>query len=269
MIPKVILFDLDDTLIYEVATDSAVIVNVIRRLVPAARGNSPELLVEAVHSAARTRWQESPASAWGRSIGTSSIEGLYGDYSGDDPHLAEIRRYLQETNYRERVWREALHALDVPTTTVLAQLVAAAFAAERPRRHEPIPDAREILERLGRECRLVLLTNGAPGIQRAKLAGSGFAPHFEAIVVSGEFGVGKPDPAIFEHALKLAGVAADETVMIGNSFANDVIGAQNAGIKAVWFNLDHEPIPATAHPWRTITTLSEIAPLLGSAARAP
>src|SRR4051812_46390818 len=101
----------------------------------------------------------------------------------------------------------------------------------------------------------MLLTNGAPRLQRWKLAGSGFAEAFEAVIVSGEFGVGKPDRSIFDHALTLARVSAEEVVMIGNSLANDVIGAQHVGINAIWVNLDGEATPPTVQPWRTVRTL--------------
>ena len=61
MIPTVIFFDLDDTLIYEETTNSSVIVNVIRRLLAAASDVPDARLFNTVHAAARSLWQESPS----------------------------------------------------------------------------------------------------------------------------------------------------------------------------------------------------------------
>ena len=60
------------------------------------------------------------------------------------------------------------------------------------------------------------------------------------ISVSSEVGVAKPDPAIFHLALRLAGCAAHDAVMVGDHPINDIAGAQAAGIEAVmvrnrWF----------------------------------
>ncbi len=58
---------------------------------------------------------------------------------------------------------------------------------------------------------MALITNGAACLQRDKLAASGLAHHFDAIVVSGDLGIGKPDASVFRHALALLG--ADHGVM--------------------------------------------------------
>jgi putative hydrolase of the HAD superfamily len=56
-------------------------------------------------------------------------------------------------------------------------------------------------------------------------------------------GVSKPDPEIFRIALARTGVDAAASVMVGDSWANDVAGAHRAGIRAVWFNPERTPKP--------------------------
>ena len=51
---------------------------------------------------------------------------------------------------------------------------------------------------------VALVTNGPPDIQRLKIEQAGVGAYFTAVVISGELGIGKPDPAIFGHALELA-----------------------------------------------------------------
>jgi len=258
--PRVIFFDLDDTLIYEVALDKAIMVEVVGRLVP--RLTVPTAtLSHSVRTAARALWERSGEIDYCRRINTSAVEGLYGDYAGDDPHLGALRAFIQTSRYRERVWTEALRSLGIDDP-ILGLALAGAYAEERWSRHVRFPDALPAVERLARAFRLGLITNGAPAIQRAKFQGSGLARFFDPglVVVSGDLGVGKPDPTIFTHALNLAGVPSAAALMVGNSLLNDIAGAQNVGIRAVWVDRNGEPLPPTIRPYQIVTTLAELFP---------
>jgi putative hydrolase of the HAD superfamily len=63
------------------------------------------------------------------------------------------------------------------------------------------------------------------------LGEAGLLEHVDAVVTSAEVGAAKPDRAIFEHALGLAGATAADTVHVGDSLDNDVAGARAAGIR--------------------------------------
>jgi putative hydrolase of the HAD superfamily len=107
------------------------------------------------------------------------------------------------------------------------------------------PDALETLARtrsvpLGRNVGLV--TNGPAEVQRAKIELLGLADHVDFALVSGEFGVAKPDPAIFAEALRLGHARPDETLFIGDSPEFDIAGAKASGLTAVWVN-------RTGRPW--------------------
>jgi FMN phosphatase YigB (HAD superfamily) len=54
------------------------------------------------------------------------------------------------------------------------------------------------------------------------------------VVVSGEVGIGKPDPAVFAYAIDRLGASPRDTVMVGDSWERDVLGALGAGLSAVW-----------------------------------
>ena len=81
-----------------------------------------------------------------------------------------------------------------------------------------------------------MLTNGAPDLQREKIEGAGIARYFDDIVISGDVGVGKPNPRIYEIMLSRLKATLHQTVMIGNSLTSDVAGPQGLGMKAVWLN---------------------------------
>jgi putative hydrolase of the HAD superfamily len=98
-------------------------------------------------------------------------------------------------------------------------------------------DALPCLQRL-RERGLLLgmITNNDSAHQRAKIAAVGLDDLFDAIVISGEFGVAKPDPRIFAHACELLGVRPEEALHVGDNLTADARGATAAGMRAVWLD---------------------------------
>ena len=89
--------------------------------------------------------------------------------------------------------------------------------------------------------RVGIITNGPAEVQRAKVELLGVAALVDFVVISGEFGVHKPDPAIFREALRLGDATADEAVYVGDSAEHDVAGARAAGLAVVWVNRDGGP----------------------------
>ena len=65
--------------------------------------------------------------------------------------------------------------------------------------------------------------------------------YFEVVGISGEIGAGKPKAKAFTHTLKQFGIAPELAVMVGDNPVNDVVGAQQVGIKGVWVNRDGAP----------------------------
>ncbi len=101
----------------------------------------------------------------------------------------------------------------------------------------PFPDARPTLMELRRRGFLLgVITNRAFGGERfrADLREAGLDIGWDAEAVSVEVGFLKPHPAIFEHALTSLAVAPGEALMVGNSLAEDVAGAQRVGMHAAW-----------------------------------
>jgi FMN phosphatase YigB (HAD superfamily) len=118
---------------------------------------------------------------------------------------------------------------------LVAPLVAA-FTGYRPARLPRYPGADEALRELGRAYPLVCLTDGNPAIQRAKLAATGVAGAFAAIVITDELGgraARKPRPDGLAHAASLIGVPADELLMIGDRPGKDVAVARALGARSI------------------------------------
>ena len=100
--------------------------------------------------------------------------------------------------------------------------------------------AREILGYLKGKYSLHIITNGFEKVQHKKLANSGIAPYFTHVISSELSGVKKPDPGIFNYALKRAGITAGNAVMIGDDLEADIYGALGVGMGAIHYNTRKE-----------------------------
>jgi putative hydrolase of the HAD superfamily len=98
------------------------------------------------------------------------------------------------------------------------------------------PDAHEVLSYLKSKYTLHLISNGFKESSEIKIAGTNIGGYFQNIIISEVIGVNKPDKAIFQHALDLAGTTKQASIMIGDSVEADVRGALNFGMDAIYFN---------------------------------
>ncbi|MET3926744.1 HAD family hydrolase [Devosia sp. 2618] len=106
-----------------------------------------------------------------------------------------------------------------------------------------------------------IVTNGSTVLQTGKIEATGLRPLLDIVLVSEDEGVAKPDRAIFDRALNRLGVTSAEAMFVGDNPIVDVVGAQNAGLVAVWYHSSTEWPAGTAPPEHTIKALSEIIPL--------
>ncbi len=118
-------------------------------------------------------------------------------------------------------------------------------------------DAIEILEYLGSRYRLHIITNGFQSIQDRKIDNSGLRRFFLTVTNSEDCGVKKPNPLIFEHALRVARADPGRSVMIGDCIDADVRGALNCGLDAILFSAEPCPDGITR-----ISALSELKNIL-------
>jgi putative hydrolase of the HAD superfamily len=161
---------------------------------------------------------------------------------------------VKETGYPALVQKWGLDA-------ALAERLLAHFWATFDRHCKPEPDTRSTLDELRRRgLKLGVVTNGPSEMQRHKLALLGLEHEFDAVVVSGEEGVRKPEEEIFRRALARCGIAAHEAVFVGDHPVADIEGAHRAGLRAVWRFVPYWP-PVVANVPK-IRALSEVLAVL-------
>ena len=261
---RAILFDLDNTLILE-DTSTHAAVRAAAELARDRAGVDVERVAAAAIDAAARRFREAAVYGFAESFGIWWGEALWGDFAGEGRDLAAMRAFLPA--FREGVWRDALGAVG-NTDAALAREMQVAYVRARRARETIDPEAEPVLADLARDHRLGLLTNGAGDVQREKLSRTPFARYFDAVVVSHEAGIGKPDPRVFEIALERLAARASDAVMVGDSLARDVAGAQRAGLRAVWIDRGLWREDA-AKPDATIRRLSDLRAALDALERRP
>ena len=106
------------------------------------------------------------------------------------------------------------------------------------RRLSLYPHAREVLDVLREHYPLALVTDAQKVYARAELYRVGLLGYFDPIVVSGDHGYRKPDRRLFQAALDAMGVAAENTLYVGNDMHRDVFGAREVGMMTVMFDSD-------------------------------
>ena len=126
---------------------------------------------------------------------------------------------------------------------------------------EPFPGALDTVRWLRQSgCRLALVTNGSGEMQRGKIVRFGLASLFDAILIEGELGFGKPDPRIYKQALEELSVTAADTWMVGDNLDWDVAQPQRMGILGIWVDARGTGVPDTSdvRPDRVVRGLSDL-----------
>jgi putative hydrolase of the HAD superfamily len=260
-VTRALLLDLDDTLVPEEGSTVAAFAATARAASERHPVDARRLALDA-RSRARELWRAAPTFPYCQRIGMSSWEGLWCRFEGDEGELPALRAWAPA--YKREAWRRALADQSVENQS-LAEELAQRFETERRARREPFADVAGALDVLGDRFALAVVTNGASCLQREKLAASGLADRFDAVVVSGELGSAKPDPAVFAHALRALGAEPAEAVMVGDSLSNDVDGALAAGLGAVWVNRDGRPRPPDRPNLVEVADLAGIPAMLAAA----
>jgi len=143
---------------------------------------------------------------------------------------------------RSSIWREALnrHGADDPD---LAGRIAKHYDAIRLEGVELYPDAVPVLKKLHGRYHLAIITNGFAETHARKIEHLGLAKFFDNVILAGEMELIKPDPAVFRHAMEVARVEPEESVMVGDRYNRDVAGAHAAGMRAILIDIWKDPLP--------------------------
>lgn len=214
--PKVVLFDLDDTLFDHDRACRSGIAYLRRR---DARWS--------------TRSTEELHAQYSRQLEMIHPRVVAGVLSSEDARLLRFHRLARWCGFE------------------LDDVEAARFSQEYRVRYlrarRSVPGARAVLDHLQGRATVGVVTNNQVAEQHDKIRTIGIGGRIDFLVISEDVGVSKPDPRIFRIALARGKARPREAVMIGDSWGSDVRGALGAGIRPIWFNRFHRPAPEPAN----------------------
>ncbi len=119
----------------------------------------------------------------------------------------------------------------------LAKAFSEDFFAVIPTKSRLMPHAREVLEYLAPKYNLYILSNGFQELQCHKMRSAGIDRYFKKVVLSDDIGVLKPWPEIFHFAMSATQSELRDSLMIGDSWDNDITGARGVGMHQVYYNV--------------------------------
>ena len=116
------------------------------------------------------------------------------------------------------------------------------YICELPKNNYLFEGAHEILEYLKLNYELHIITNGFNEVQYQKLENSNLNNYFKEIITSEDVGVKKPNPKIFNFALEKASATFRESLMIGDNWEADIMGAKKSGLDVIFCNFNNESV---------------------------
>jgi YjjG family noncanonical pyrimidine nucleotidase len=136
---------------------------------------------------------------------------------------------------RQERFKKILHHFSIADEKLCSDL-SIEYLNTCPKKATLIPHAIQTLEYLTSKYAMTVVTNGFEEIQNIKLTSGNLHRFFDHIITSQKAGHKKPSREIFEYAMHVNGVKADEVIMIGDNLITDIGGAMGASIDAVFFN---------------------------------
>ncbi|MBL4585584.1 MAG: YjjG family noncanonical pyrimidine nucleotidase [Flavobacteriales bacterium] len=117
----------------------------------------------------------------------------------------------------------------------LAAAMGESYITQSPRKTALVNGTIELLDYLKPKYELHIITNGFSEVQHIKLKESGLEPYFKEVVISENVGFQKPHINVFRFAEKATGSTPENSIMIGDHYDADIIGALGAGWKSIYF----------------------------------
>lgn len=256
---KTIIFDLDDTLLWDQKSVKTAFEKTCA-YASEVHNVDPVKFEEAVRVAARALYEGYETFDYTVLIGINPFEGLWGTFDDPTPQFQQMKEIVPQ--YRAQAWTNGLAAFGIDDAAFGMEL-GERFVEERKKAPFFYEDTFAVLDELKGKYQLVLLTNGAPSLQNLKLEITPeIVPYFDHIIISGDFGKGKPDASIFEFVMEKAQVTKDDGIMVGDNLMTDILGSSRVGMRNVWINRENKPQNPDVIPTYEVTSLTELLKLV-------
>lgn len=174
------------------------------------------------------------------------FEIFYNTYSSYNKHLWSEYRNGNVVKKELKRLRFELTFTELGVTGIDPLEMNLYYLTEMPFQTNLVDGAVELLEYVtSKSYQLFIITNGFREVQLKKLEVSGLQKYFKKVYISEDIKAPKPSRKIFEYAIKSSNAKKETSLMIGDDFDTDIIGAVQFGISAVWLNAAAKKIPGS------------------------
>ena len=157
-----------------------------------------------------------------------------------EPYNLELWRIYGEGKITKEELNRRRYSHPLECVGVNDRQLADTFCSEAlgriPTKGPLMPGAMEILEYLRPKYNMYILSNGFKELQSRKMRTAGIDGYFDALILSEDIGVNKPNRELYEYALAKTGSKLSESLMIGDMFDTDIVGAANIGMDQMYYN---------------------------------
>ena len=233
MLPKGILFDLDDTIIAFDAVANPTWRRICEEYASKYALFDPESLYNTINEVRKWYWADRDRHKIGR---------------------------MDLDSTRRKIVRLAFEKLDIANIP-LAYEIADTYSVQREEGIRFFPKAEDALKTLtARKVALALITNGDARKQRDKVRRFRLERFFETILIEGELGYGKPEEAVYLRALDDLALNPAEVWSVGDHLEWDVAAPQKLGIFGIWNDFEGKGLPRSSPivPDRIINSIYEL-----------
>lgn len=165
---------------------------------------------------------------------------------------------VTKADLRYKRLKEAFDALNFDASDELIHTLSEEYIAYLSGNNALFENALDVLAYLEQKYKLHIITNGFEEVQFKKLKNSKLLPFFDQVVTSENVGVKKPDPRIFHYAMEVAGASSHESMMIGDNFEADILGAKNVGMRTIFCEFNGEFATEEVTSIRNLIELKDI-----------
>ena len=206
--------------------------------------------------------------------------GHFLSYQGITMHRWEVRdlyfQIMQEQRHNSHeaypewdaveLWRELIRrkatdytrSLPPEKLEQLPLFLAELYRGISRKRLRPSPDVNQTLDLLRPHFRLAVISNAQSAYGVPELNATGLLHYFNPVIISGDYGFGKPDRRIFQKALDSLQIQPEQALFIGNDLYDDVYGAQQLGIKTIFFSPNQQNARQEIQPGYIIYNFAEL-----------
>lgn len=168
------------------------------------------------------------------------------------------KNLIEHTYIRKHRFPLVFRAMGVDESAVHADLNVE-YLKLLPRKPHLLESAKELLDYLNGRYTMHIITNGFAEIQAVKMDSSEIAHYFTHVVTSENANAKKPNPLVFQYAMEISGTHASESLMIGDNYEADILGAKGVGLDTVFYNpqgqLVNDPPTYDIRHWKELMAI--------------